>query len=204
MKKIVILFFCFVFLLSACGRNDLYETVKTEFNDEINIHASLRGNLHGRYLYCEITAKNVDGSAGFYGEEMLQIPENIGDNIMPVIMQNDVRIYELYNVLIIINGSKIEEIPIDYDLDYFLSQVSYNGVKADVVCAGISVLCHTKKFEYISQFLPILQYIDPNDSISKVIDRWAMNDFTDEELQINKDFTKEEMSDWCKNYLNQG
>ena len=200
-NRMLLLISCFVILFSACAEKELFKTINTEFDDKMSVHAYLSGNLHGKYLHCKITVENVSGGAYFFDEKILELPQNIENDLKPVIKQNGLRVYKLFNELIIINDDEIDNIPIDYNLTSFLSEASYNGVKTHVVSAGISALCHTKKFEYISRFLPILEYIDKEHSINSIIEMWAEGNFTEEELVINKNYSKEEMICWCKNYL---
>ena len=188
-------------LFTACKEHDSTQSLKTQFNDDIIIRPYLSGNLHGKYLCCEITAKNVEGCVYLWNREMLEIPENIGSSVECITIYNDVRIYKLYNDYIIIQGGKMDSISIDYDLNDLLREINYNGVKVDVVYSGVSALCKTKKFKFISQFLPILEYIKQDKTVNEVVERWAINDFTDDELKINCDYVREEIVTWCNNYL---
>ena len=197
----MLLMICFVLSFTACEKHDLRQTIKTQFGDEINIYAYLSGNLHGKYLHCKITAEDIEGCVYLCNKEITGIPSDIGSSVKPIAIYEDTHVYKLYNEFIVIQGKEIESFPSDYNLNNFISEVKYNGVKVDVVYSGIRALCNTKRFEFILQFLPILDYIAQDKSINNIIERWAMNDFTDDELKINQDYTREEIIIWCKNYL---
>lgn len=204
LKKIVLfLIICFSLLLSGCRNHDLKQTIETQFGDEINIYAYLSGNLHGKYIHCEITVEGIEGYVYFCNKEITDIPSDIGSNVKTITMFEDTRVYNLYNEFIVIQGKKIESFPIDYNLDNFLSEVKYNGVKIDTVYSGVKALCTTKNFKYISQFFPILEHVKKDEEISFIVKRWALGDFTEDELRINQNYTKEEISIWCENYLSQ-
>ena len=200
-KMVFFLIICFALLLSGCGNYDLRQTIKTQFGDNMYIYAYLSGNLHGKYLHCEITAEDIEGCVYLSNKEITDIPSDIGSSIKPIAIYEDARVYELYNEFIVIQGRKMESFPRNYNLDNFVSEVKYNGVKIDTVYFGIKALCNTKNFEYISQFFPILEYANNDEEICFIVKRWALGDFTEEELRINQDYTKEEISIWCKNYF---
>jgi hypothetical protein len=203
-KFVFFLIICFTLVLSSCGNHDLRQTIKTQFGDKIYIYAYLSGNLHGKYLHCEITAEDIEGYVYLSNKEITDIPSDIGSSVEPIAIYEDTHVYKLYNEFIVIQGKEIESFPRDYNLDNFISEVKYNGVKIDTVYFGAKALCNTKNFKYVSQFFPILEHVKNDEEICFIVKRWALGDFTEDELRINQDYTKEEISIWCKNYLNYG
>ena len=57
-----------------------------------------------------------------------------------------------------------------------------------------------RRFEYIKQFSSILLYGDDEADIS-IIKLWALGEFSKEELAINQDYSKEEITKWCIDFL---
>lgn len=203
MKKFaLIVAFCMLF---ACGcdrqKNELKQTIKTGFGDELHIHVYLSGNyLHETYLTCKITNEQLEGFGYFYDREITQIPSDVTSNFWEIVNSGDTRVYKLFNEFIVIHGERLDNFSDSYDLEKFTSDQKMN-MDLETIYFGIKSLCSTRKFEYIKQFAYILAYCD-NEFIISIISPWASGCFSQEELAINQGYTKEYITQWCVSFLN--
>lgn len=188
-----------VLTLVGCQQDEYRKTITTDFGDKLDIYAYLSGNLHGTYFTCEIRSEETDGYAYFYDKNITDVPNDISENLCAVVQNNDTKVYELYDEFIVISDGAIDNFSSDYDLEEFIEEKNM-GISVDAKYQGVKVLCDTKNFKYIKQFFYILTYADINADTS-VINDWASGIFTDEELELNKEYSKEEIIKWCIEFL---
>lgn len=188
-------------LFSGCSDSDLKQTIETICGDRMQIHAYLSGNLHGMYLHCEIKVSGVKGYAYFSDKRITSIPADISDRIQLIARQQSTRVYRMIDEIIVIHENKIENFNVNYSISDFQREIEINAVDASTIWFGTLALCQTRRFEYISHFLPILDCFQKDEDITSMLRRWANKDFTDEELQINKAYTIDSISKWCEDYF---
>lgn len=201
-KKLFILIGVGAALISAvfggCKDNSVSKTFKTDFGDTITVYSYISNTLHDTFLKSEI---RVDGSDSFeiiYEPGVTELPSDIESDFEGIVRSGHVSVYRLYSHFIIINDGELEGFSVDYGLQDFLINLETDSLGSKFL--AIQALCSTKDFDYIKQFAPIL-ILDHENDIVDVISDWASGSFTDEELAVNSDHSKESIIKWCAEFL---
>ena len=202
MKNICAILVIFMVLttFAGCQNSELKQSITTEYGDHLKIHAYLSGNLHKRYFTCKIYCDGTESFAYFYNPKIQTVPSDLGADLYSVVKTNNTRVYKLFDEFIVIYNDLIDNFPSTYNLeDFIYGQNQSDSVNA-VIYNGIKALCQMRRFEYIKQFSSILLYGDDDADIS-IIKLWALGEFSKEELAINQDYSKEEITKWCIDFL---
>ena len=155
--------------------------------------------MHGTYFTCEIRNYGTDGCAYFFDKAISDVPNNIADNLYTVAQEDDTKVYELFDEYIVVSNDRIDNFSYDFDLEEFI-ELKDMGISVDAKYQGIKVLFNTKYFKFVKQFADILTYVEPSQDID-FIKTWALGDFTDEELELNEEYSKDEITEWCINFV---
>lgn len=202
MKKCIRLILPLVILvltLAGCQQDEYRKTITTDYGDVLEIYAYLSGNMHGTYFTCEIRNYGTDGCAYFFDKAISDVPNNMADNLYTVAQEDDTKVYELFDEYIVVSNDRIDNFSSDFDLEEFI-ELKDMGISVDAKYQGIKVLFNTKYFKFVKQFADILTYVEPSKDID-FIKTWALGDFTDEELELNEEYSKDEITEWCIDFL---
>lgn len=185
-------------VFGGCKDNSVSKTFKTDFGDTITIYSYISNTLHDTFLKSEI---RVDGSDSFeiiYEPGVTELPSDIESDFEGIVRSGHVSVYRLYSHFIVINDGELEGFSVDYGLQDFLINLETDSLGSKFL--AIQALCSTKDFDYIKQFASIL-ILDHENYIVDVISDWASGSFTDEELAVNSDHSKESIIKWCAEFL---
>lgn len=211
--QIFVLCTCFsviVSCLSGCSqepKREVYE-IDTELGDHLSVEVYLSGNMHGMYLKYDIFGTNYRGFASFWdrSKPRTEVPSNPLKTFIEIGIYGVTHFYKMCDQIIYAyNNECIDNLPLDYDLDHYNSDmVSQGNEFMEVRRKVISDLMKTGNFDYIYQYGPILAY-EEDEEMKQLLQRYANGTFSDEELSTNHDSlkTKEEMILWSQELLNE-
>ena len=200
MKRLCVWLVILVCLLSCCRKDKDTQIVRTGFGDELEIYYHFKES-RDRGLSCSVKSDQTDDIITFWDESIPYMPSDITDHLQEITCLEGTRVYKLGRFYIVLQGNSMECFSDTYSMNMLKGLEAYNDVKSDVINRGMEAMCKTGKFEYIERFAPFLSYFE-NHALDDTLMRWAEGDFTKEELELNQGYTKEQMIEWCKEYLN--
>lgn len=198
-------------LLSSCGQEKKYYTFKTELGDTLCLEISMSGNLHGMYPGYKIydDDENINKTDGFviYVDRTSRdrFPYDPLSNITTVGTYGGHNFYKVFDTLFYYKkGVYMDSISENFDVDDYESYKKDSQVPDFIIyrVQAISDLMKSQNFEYIYRYGEILAF-DKDPSMYDMLVRYAHEDFTDSEKQINtsSNITEAYMTIFAQNML---
>ncbi len=209
--SVIVSLICIVSILSSCGHKEIYNTFETELGDTLRLEVYMNGNLHGTYPHYLIYDgdKSIEKKNGcvLYVDRTNEgcLPDNPTSNITTVGKYGDHNFYKVFDMLFYYKKDVyMDSLTEDFDVDDYEYYKKDPQIPDFIIyrVQAISDLIKSQNFEYIYRYGEILAY-EKDPYMHEILIRYANEDFTDNEKQINSssNITEVDMTSFAQNML---